>query len=461
VPEVAVTVTVAVPAVTEGLAASVRVLVPVVLAGLKDAVTPFGRPDAARLTLLLKPLWGPTVMVLAPLLPRATARLLGDAVRLKFGTVITRPIVAVWVSVPEVAVIVIVAVPAVAEGLAVSVRVLVPVVLAGLKDTVTPLGWPDAARLTLPLKPFCGPTVRVLTLLFPCTRLRLLGDAERLKFGTVITRPIEAVWLKLPEVPVTVTVAVPAVAEGPAANVRVLDPVVLAVLNDAVTPFGRPDAARLTLPLKPLCGPTVRVLTPLFPCTRLRLLGDAERLKFGTVITRPIEEVWLKLPEVPVTVTVAVPAVAEGPAASVRVLDPVVFAGLKDAVTPFGRPDAARLTPPLKPLSGPTARVLTPLFPCTRLRLLGDAERVKFGTVITRLIEAVWLKLPEVPVTVTVAVPAVAAGPATNVRVLDPTVLAGLNDAVTPFGRPDTVKLTRPVKPFCGPTARVLTSLFP
>ncbi len=127
-------------------------------------------------------------------------------------------------------------------------------------------------------------------------------------------------------------------------------------------PFGRPDAARLTLPLKPLCGPTVRVLTPLFPCTRLRLLGDAERLKFGTVITRPIEEVWLKLPEVPVTVTVAVPAVAEGPAASVRVLDPVVFAGLKDAVTPFGRPDAARLTLPLKPLCGPTMRVLTVLF---------------------------------------------------------------------------------------------------
>ena len=275
------TVTVAVPAVTEGLAASVRVLVPVVLAGLKDAVTPFGRPDAARLTLLLKPLWGPTVMVLAPLLPRATPRLLGDAVRLKFGTVITRPIVAVWVSVPEVAVIVIVAVPAVAEGLAVSVRVLVPVVLAGLKDTVTPLGWPDAARLTLPLKPFCGPTVRVLTLLFPCTRLRLLGDAERLKFGTVITRPIEAVWLKLPEVPVTVTVAVPAVAEGPAANVRVLVPVVLAGLNDAVTPFGRPDTVKLTVPLKPFCGPTVRVLTPLLPGEMESANGDAESVNAG------------------------------------------------------------------------------------------------------------------------------------------------------------------------------------
>jgi hypothetical protein len=98
----------------------------------------------------------------------------------------------------------------------------------------------------------------------------------------------------------------------------------------------------------------VSVLTPLFPWTTLRLLGDAERLKFGTMITRLIVAVWVKLPEVPVTVTVAVPAVTEVPAASVRVLVPVVLAGLKDAVTPLGRPDAARLTLPLKPFSGLT-----------------------------------------------------------------------------------------------------------
>jgi hypothetical protein len=71
-------------------AASVRVLAAVVLAGLKDAVTPLGRPDATRLTLLLKPLCGLTVRVLAPLLPWATPMLVGDAERLKFGTVITR-----------------------------------------------------------------------------------------------------------------------------------------------------------------------------------------------------------------------------------------------------------------------------------------------------------------------------------------------------------------------------------
>jgi hypothetical protein len=39
-------------------------------------------------------------------------------------------------------------------ALAVSVNELVLVAEAGLKDAVTPLGKPDADKLTLPLKPF-------------------------------------------------------------------------------------------------------------------------------------------------------------------------------------------------------------------------------------------------------------------------------------------------------------------
>jgi hypothetical protein len=41
----------------------------------------------------------------------------------------------------------------VAVVLAVSVNVLVLVVLVGLKDAVTPLGKPEADKLTLPVKP--------------------------------------------------------------------------------------------------------------------------------------------------------------------------------------------------------------------------------------------------------------------------------------------------------------------
>ncbi len=78
-----------------------------------------------------------------------------------------RLIVVVCVRLPEVPVMVTVTVPVVAVLLAASVKVLVLVVLVGLKEAVTPLGEPEADRLTLPLKPFCGVTLMVLVPLAP------------------------------------------------------------------------------------------------------------------------------------------------------------------------------------------------------------------------------------------------------------------------------------------------------
>jgi hypothetical protein len=83
-------------------------------------------------------------------------------------------------------------------------------------------------------------------------------------------------FVKLPEVPVMVTVTVPGVAVLLAVNVSVLVLVVLLGLKDAVTPLGKPDADKLTLPLKPFCGVTVIVLVPLAPCAIVTLLGEAE-----------------------------------------------------------------------------------------------------------------------------------------------------------------------------------------
>ena len=94
-----------------------------------------------------------------------------------------RETVVVLVKLPEVPVTVTVTVPIVAVLLAVSVSVLVLVVLAGLNDAVTPLGRPEAAKLTLPVKPFCGVTVMVLVPLAPCTIVTLLGAAESWKPG--------------------------------------------------------------------------------------------------------------------------------------------------------------------------------------------------------------------------------------------------------------------------------------
>ena len=81
VPEVPVRVTVTVPVVAVGLAVSVSVLVVVVGFGLKAAVTPLGNPEADRVTLLVKPFSGETVIVLEPVLPWVTVTLLGEADR--------------------------------------------------------------------------------------------------------------------------------------------------------------------------------------------------------------------------------------------------------------------------------------------------------------------------------------------------------------------------------------------
>jgi len=82
------------------------------------------------------------------------------------------------VSVPDVPVMVTVAVPVVAVELAVSVTALVDVVGLVPKLAVTPAGSPDAERLTLPVKPFTGFTVIVLVPLPPCVTVTLAGDAE-------------------------------------------------------------------------------------------------------------------------------------------------------------------------------------------------------------------------------------------------------------------------------------------
>ena len=187
-----------------------------------------------------------------------------------------------------------------------------------------------------------------------------------------------AVLDSVPEVPVTVKVTVPVVAVPLAVSVNALVLVALAGLNNAVTPLGRPDADNTTPALNPLRGLTVMVLEPLEPCVMVKLLGDAESVKFGGGFTVRESVVELdRLPDEPEMVTVAGPVVAVLLAVSVRVLVPVVLAGLNEAVTPEGKPDVDKLTVPLKPLSALTLIVLLPLAPCTMVKALGEAESVK------------------------------------------------------------------------------------
>src|SRR5262245_20545486 len=154
--------------------------------GLKLMVTPAGAP-ALSVTASAKPPVRVIVIVLVPLAPRATFRLVGEADSAKSGGcgwLTVRFIGVVRVSPPPVPVIVIGAIPSVAVLDAVSVRTLLsPVVDGGAKLAVTPVGNPPALRVTALLKPPLRVIVIALVPLAPRLIVRLAGLAESAKSG--------------------------------------------------------------------------------------------------------------------------------------------------------------------------------------------------------------------------------------------------------------------------------------
>ena len=108
----------------------------------------------------------------------------------------------------------------------------------------------------------------VLVPLVDRLRLRLVGEADSEKSGTAGAFTVSVrlvVRVSVPEVPLTVNVTVPVAALPAAVSVRVLAEVALGGLKLAVTPEGRPEIDKFTLPLKPLIGFTAMVLLPMVP----------------------------------------------------------------------------------------------------------------------------------------------------------------------------------------------------
>jgi len=161
-----------------------------------------------------------------------------------------------------------------------------------------------------------------------------------------------------------VIVKVPVNARLPTMRVKVLEDAAGFGLKEAVTLPGKPEADSWTFPLKPFEGVMLTVVAPWVPRAMFRLDGEAESVKFGpAAMVSEIVVVLVRLAHVPVTVTLNVPMAAVELAVKVSVLAAVVLPGLKDAATPPGRPDADRMTVPLKPLLGLTLTVLDPLLP--------------------------------------------------------------------------------------------------
>lgn len=205
--------------------------------------------------------------------------------------------VALLLSAPETPCTVIGKLPRVAVLLAVKVTWL------ALNAAVTPLGNPDADRLTPLLKPFCAVivTARVAVERRGSPTAAPLND--RVKFGAVMVSPMVVALLSAPERPATFTVYVPAVAALFAWNVSTLLLVVLAGLKAAVIPLGMPDTARPAVPLNPFWPATLIVLLPLPPRGTVRLLAEDDRLKLGTTTVRATAVLLLRFPETPVTVS--------------------------------------------------------------------------------------------------------------------------------------------------------------
>ena len=190
--------------------------------------------------------------------------------------------------------------------------------------------------------------------------------------------------MRFPDFPVIVIVTVPVAALRVVDKVNVLEPVAGFGLKDAVVPLCMPEAESVTFPAKPLLGVMVMMTEPWLLRPILRLAGAADKLKFGAPLTvRESVVELLTLPLTPLMVTVKVPMAALVLAVKVKVLVLEVLAGLNDAVTPPGRPEAERLTAPLNPLSGVTVMVLLTCAPCVTPSPAGAAERVKVAAGFT------------------------------------------------------------------------------
>jgi hypothetical protein len=273
------------------------------------------------------------------------------------------------------------------------------------------------------------------------------------------------VRVRAPLTPVTVIVAAPIVAVLDAERVRrLLPPVAGLGLKLAVTPDGNPLAVKETPAVKPPVRVIVIVLVPLAPRLIVKLAGFTESVKSGvgtSLTVRLNAMVRVRLPPAPDTFNVTAPRAAVLDAETVITeLPPVAGFGLKPTVTPVGAAPAVNVTPAVKPPVRVIVIVLVPLAPRATFRLVGEADNAKSGVcgwVMFTLIVAVRVRLPPVPVIVTVAGPSVAVLDAASVRTrLSPVVGAMLAD--TPVGDPLTLRSTAPVKP---PLRVIVTVLVP
>lgn len=193
----------------------------------------------------------------------------------------------------------------------------------------------------------------------PCEMVEGIGAISSANIGSTVSKTSGAEALRSPDVPVIVRIE----AYDALVVVRVssLDSLVGFLLHVAVRPPGIGEViARFTSPVNPPYRITDTVAVAVAPTGIWMLDGENKMLKPGASTFRVSETfVWVE-PLVPVTITSYDPRTAEDPTDSVRTLLPVPGLALKDDVTPWGRPDTARLTGLENPFCATTEMVDVP-----------------------------------------------------------------------------------------------------
>ena len=224
--------------------------------------------------------------------------------------------------------------------------------------------------------------------------------------GTV--RDTFTLWVTPPPLAVTVMLEVPTIAVLSAENVKVELPLPGAAnelgLKLAVTPVGKPEADSDTAELKPPVSEVEMVEVAEPPWVTDTLDGEALNVKSGAAwafTVRATVVVWVVPPPLAVTVTLDVPVAAVLLAVKVSVELPfpgaAIDVGLKVAVTPAGKPDAASVIAELNPPVAAVEIVVLALLPCVRDRLLDEALRLKSAaapglkTILSTGCNSIWL----------------------------------------------------------------------
>ena len=176
------------------------------------------------------------------------------------------------------------------------------------------------------------------------------------------TSEADALWLKEPLVPVTLTANVPVIEFAAGVMVRVVEPGPDSDvgLKLAEAPDGRPLTPSEMFALKPFTPAAVTVYCALPPAMALPSGGDmlSEKSGGGPVIVSDVDPAWFKAPLVPVTLKVLTPADAPEVVVMVSVVEPEpdTDVGLKPPDAPEGNPETAKSIVPVKP---PVAVVVT------------------------------------------------------------------------------------------------------